>query len=323
MLKIARILGLLSIVLIIVGIILRNPIIVFSKNENLKIMPSSALLKKHVKFMVNTKLFRNYSNTEALDQVAAYIEAEFKKNCPDTKLQNFEVNGKNYKNIICFFKGKSQKRIVLGAHYDVADDQDGADDNASGVAGMIELTRILNENKSKINHDLEIVAYALEEPPYFRTLKMGSYIHAKSINDKNIEIAFMLSVEMIGYFSDDWLSQNYPTPLMYLYYPNIGNFITLISGTKEYWRSRQIKKSFSRSMNTPLFSLNAPDFIPGIDFSDHLNYWKFGYDAYMLTDTSFYRNPNYHKTSDTIETLDFDKIADIVRGLHGLVISKF
>ncbi|MCB0350712.1 MAG: M28 family peptidase [Bdellovibrionales bacterium] len=321
--KTVRIFTLLIITFFLIGILLRNPIFVFSKNENLNSISSPDLLKKHVQHIVNVSPFRNYANSDSLDKVAEYIKMEFEKNCAAVSFQNYEVDGKMYKNVICSFGGQYRKKIIIGAHYDVAADQDGADDNASGVAGIIELTRIIKENNIQPAHDLEIVAYTLEEPPYFSGLNMGSYIHAKSLNDKNDSIAFMLSVEMIGYYSDKWWSQNYPSQILYAFYPLKGNFIALIGGIKEYWNSRKLKTSLAQSMNTPLYGLNAPDIVPGIDFSDHRNYWKFGYNAYMITDTSFYRNSNYHKATDTIDTLNYEIMADIVQGLHGLAISKY
>lgn len=310
-------------IVILIGAILRNPILSFDDAKLLDTMPSANKLREYVEEIVGIKPFRKSSNIDSLNRVADYIHGEFSKHCPQVEFQEYEVNGDSYKNVICFFPGRDKRRIVIGAHYDVCGDQDGADDNASGVAGTIELARLLKENESELIHDLEIVAYTLEEPPYFRTEAMGSYIHAKKLREGNTDVAFMTSVEMIGYFSgEDW-SQDYPVSLLYAFYPIKGDFITLIGGVKEYWQTRQLKSSLTPSMDIPLYSLNAPAVIPGVDFSDHLNYWRFNYNGYMITDTSFYRNSNYHKVTDTMDKLNFKKMAAIVRGLYGLVTADY
>ena len=245
--------------------VIRNPVPVFS-HHSLETSASPYNLKKYVEELVGMNPYRKYSNLDSLNQAADYIKSEFDKYCPEVKLQEYVVENQRYKNIICFFPGESKKRVIIGAHYDVCSDQDGADDNASGVSGIIELTRLIKENKIIPKFDTEIVAYTLEEPPYFRSEYMGSYIHAKSLFEKNVDVKFMLSVEMIGYYDDSYWSQEYPSPILYGFYPLSGNFIALIGGIKEYLQVRELKSSLNSYMDMDVFSLNAPDFIPGIDF---------------------------------------------------------
>lgn len=130
----------------------------------------------------------------------------------------------------------------------------------------------------------------------------------------------MASLEMIGFFSNEKKSQEYPVSIMKLFYPTKGDFIAIVGN---YRSSRLIRHFFSnmKSSSINIEQLKAPSFLTGVDFSDHLNYWEFGYKAIMITDTSFYRNPNYHMKSDTIETLDFHKMAEVIKGLYWSLIN--
>lgn len=313
-----RLLLLLVIVLVLIGVVARNPVLVLSTETDLP-TPSADLLRQHVQKLVEVPEPRNYQNLHILNQVADYISTQLNSYCDEVIEQVFVADGAKFKNIRCLFKGESSRVIVMGAHYDVAGDQDGADDNASGVSGMIELARLISENNPKLKHNLELVAYTLEEPPFFRTENMGSAHHARLLEESNIDVEFMLSIEMIGYYADEWFSQNYPSPLLYLFYPLRGNFVAIVGGVKEFLPIRKLKSLFAAGSDLPIYSLNAPSIIPGIDFSDHLNYWNLGMDAYMITDTSFYRNKNYHKTTDSLSTLDFDRMGEVVSGLYHLI----
>ena len=149
---------------------------------------------------------------------------------------------------------------------------------------------------------------------------MGSFIHAKSLHDNKVNVLGMVSLEMIGYYSDASKSQEYPLPFMNLFYPTKADFIAVVGN----FASSKLIKHFKNTMNlTPLDaeSLKAPACLIGIDFSDHMNYWKFGYHAIMITDTAFYRNLNYHSVSDTIYTLNFDKMKEVVKGVYWALIN--
>jgi len=178
------------------------------------------------------------------------------------------------------------------------------------VAGLLELGRLLAANPPATRVDL--VAYSLEEPPYFRTPSMGSRAHAAALAKSGVHVRAMISLEMIGYFNDQPDSQQYPLSVMGLAYPTRGNFIAVVGRLGEAWLTRRIKGSMSSAGSVPVRSINAPRAIPGIDFSDHLNYWDAGYPAVMVTDTSFYRNANYHALSDVPSTLDYRRMAVVV-----------
>jgi hypothetical protein len=131
----------------------------------------------------------------------------------------------------------------------------------------------------------------------------------------------MICLEMIGYFSDKPRSQEYPLGIMKLFYPNKANFIAVIGKTGQGRTTRNVKRTMNRDSSVKAISLNAPASIQGIDFSDHLNYWKYGYVAVMITDTSFYRNANYHERTDTIDTLDIDKMSEVIKGVFAAVMN--
>lgn len=277
-------------------------------------------LKKHVSFLTHLLPARNVEHPESLNAAADYITKEWNSLGFQVEEQKYLVHGKEYKNLIIKIGADSTHITVIGAHYDVCGEQSGADDNASGVSGLIELARLLSQNKGPIKNQIQLVAYTLEEPPTYASEKMGSFIHAKSLAEKNVAVDLMISLEMIGYFSGDANTQSFPIELLKLHYPTTGNFIALVSNIENRDLVKIVKSSLSHYSKVPIFSINGPNFIPGIDFSDHRSYWKFGYkNAMMITDTSFYRNHNYHKTTDTEDTLDYTKMAQVISGVYGML----
>ncbi|MDF1676323.1 MAG: M28 family peptidase [Vicingaceae bacterium] len=272
------------------------------------------LIKQHLVNITKTEKFRNHKNINQLNEIANYIKTSFQTYTDSITFQEFDVNGKTYKNVIASFGTEHKKRVIIGAHYDVCGNQEGADDNASGVVGLLELARMLKDKQ--LNYRIDLVAYTLEEPPHFKTEYMGSYIHAKYLKDNNIDIYGMLSVEMIGYFSDEKKSQTYPVGLLSLFYGNKGNYITLVRKFGSGKFARKFVKHYKKSKTINTKKFTGPKFLSGIDFSDHLNYWKFGFSALMITDTSFYRNFNYHEPTDTIETLDIKRMARVINGIY-------
>jgi hypothetical protein len=283
----------------------------------------SETLRGHVEQILKTPFPRTFGDTLALNIAAEYIKQQLKTLGFTPHEQCFEVGGKTYKNIIALCGNPKYKRIIIGAHYDVAGIQPGADDNASGVAGLLELARIVKENERTLNRQFEFVAYALEEPPNFGTTTMGSFIHAKSLYDQKIDVEFMIALEMIGYFTDKPHSQNFPLGIMKLGYPTTGNFIAAVGTIGSGSIISKIKKTFNSKTRIPCHSLIAPTWVAGVDFSDHRNYWKFKYKALMITDTAFYRNINYHIIYDMIDTLDFEKMAEVVKGLGYFLLDNY
>lgn len=279
----------------------------------------TALVKKHLIALTQTPKFRNHKNIDQLNAVADYIHQNFAAYGDSTIFQEYEVDGKIYKNVITSFGAENTKRIIIGAHYDVCGDQQGADDNATGVTALLELARMLKGQKLKYRVDL--VAYTLEEPPYFRTENMGSYIHAKYLKDNKIDVYGMASVEMIGYFRDEKGSQSFPVGILSWVYGDQGDFIMLVkklSGAGSFVRNFIGNFKDSGQLKTETFS--ALKFVAGIDYSDHLNYWNFNIPALMITDTSFFRNKNYHEPTDTLETLDTKRMTKVIDAIFFSII---
>lgn len=300
--------GLLVVGSFVLGFIKKNKPV-----QTSKIPADTILVKEHLVALTKTPQFRNYKNIDQLNTVAAYIYENLNTYSDSTRYQAYKVDGKIYKNVISSFGTENKKRIIIGAHYDVCGEQEGADDNATGVTALLELARMLRGQK--LNYRIDLVAYTLEEPPYFRTENMGSYIHAKYLKDNNIEVYGMASVEMIGYFKDDKGSQSYPLGILSWIYGNKGDYITLVKKMDAGAFAGNFTEIFLEANQLKTKTFIAPKFLTGTDYSDHLNYWKFGYSAMMITDTSFFRNKNYHQVTDTLETLDLKRMANVIDGI--------
>ncbi|WP_244543132.1 M28 family peptidase [Cellulophaga fucicola] len=202
----------------------------------------------------------------------------------------------------------------MGAHYDVYGDQEGADDNASGVAGLLELARLLA--KEKLDYRIDFVAYTLEEPPFFRTEKMGSYVHANYLKENSITVKGMICLEMIGYYKDEANTQTCPIKEMSAIYGNRANFITVVQNEKSGNFGSKIENLMKKQKLIPTVSFKGSSLVTGVDFSDHLNYWNLNYPAVMITNTSFYRNKNYHTNKDSLETLNINKMSAVIQQLY-------
>jgi Peptidase family M28 len=277
-------------------------------------------LEAHVRKLVLDFAPRSHSHFVQLNNASAYIHTELSQHTPHAVFQGYRANGIGYRNVVARFGPDTEEMIVIGAHYDSYGELPAADDNASGVAGLIELAQMLS--KVSLNKRVELVAYTLEEPPYFRTEFMGSAIHAKSLKTANKRVSLMLSLECIGFFSDAENSQDFPVSAMGALYPTTGNFIALVGHYREGTLSRRVRETMRAATTLPVHSINAPAFVAGIDFSDHLNYWNEGFVGMMVTDTAFMRNKNYHTAGDTPETLDYRRMADVVRAVAAVVISE-
>ena len=247
-----------------------------------------------------------------------YIKS-FLERCADKVYeQTYAVNAKTHVNVVAQYGQESTEIIVIGAHYDSYHETPGADDNASGVAGLLELGNLLA--LSDLTFRVLLVAYDTEEPPYFATDNMGSFHHASYLKENSVSVKLMMSLEMIGYYSSEKGSQSYPHALLRLAYPSEGNFIAVIDRFNS-GSARRVKTLMSEAIDLDVYSMNAPNKVPGIDFSDHRNYWAHGYNAVMITDTAFYRNKEYHLKGDTYERLNYDNMAQVILGVYWTIIS--
>ena len=197
----------------------------------------------------------------------------------------------------------------------------GADDNASAVAGLLETARLISQNKPDIDYGIDFVAYCLEEPPFFFTEKMGSYVHAKSVRESETDVIGMICYEMIGYFSEEPGSQEYPNEQMKLMYPDKGNFIVVVGIEKYQEFNQKVYHSMKQLDEVDTQIAQFPNMNSYASMSDHSSYWKCGYPALMINDSSFLRNPHYHRPTDTIDTLDFKKMAGVVNGAYHAIIN--
>ena len=263
--------------------------------------------------------YRNYKNIQELNRVSAWIREQMRLFGINCSFQTYTVNSQPYRNVVCPLNTGNSTKVIVGAHYDVYGEQAGADDNASGVAGVLETARILAAEKSRLKQNIEFLFYTLEEPPYFRTESMGSFIHAKSVAKNKDKINGVYILEMIGYF-DPKATQDYPIGLKWIY-PSHSNFIAAVGNVQ----SRDLTSNYCNAMENlnelQCERLISPSFIQGIDFSDHMNYWKFDIPAMMITDTAYYRNKHYHTEQDTIEKLNVGKMAQVVNGLVKTLIA--
>lgn len=272
-------------------------------------------LQQHVMYLSK----QERSTPGGLERVSYYILETLTLNKVSNdaiELQKYTVGEREFQNIIVHFTAPLNTKsevdtYVIGAHYDTHSELPGADDNASGVAGLLEIARIL-QTIPLTNKNIDLVFYSTEELPNFGTKNMGSYVHAASA-PKKLKLAVVL--EMIGYFSNEPNSQRYPSRILKLVYPNKGNFITVASNFENSTETKEIKRRFAAYLQqkniVSVESINAPTSIRGIDFSDHRNYWKFDIPAVMISDTAFYRNRNYHTKNDTYEKLDYERMAEV------------
>lgn len=294
-------------------IIVAQPTIGTNEPSSLTVSPAD--LERHVKKLAIDFFPRNDEHPEKLEATADYILEQFRNTNARVEVQLFSTSTttsieSEFRNLSAHFGPEKGSRIVIGAHYDVFDDLPGADDNASAVAGLIELAKLFGQHPPSI--PVELVSYPLEEPPYYATDQMGSAFHARALKKAGVDVRLMICLEMIGYFTDEPSSQRYPNKALQLYYPSRGNFIAIASTFEYREETLAMKKAMRGVTPLPVESINAPRGLPGIDFSDHRNYWAVGYPAVMVTDTSFYRNANYHSKKDTPDTLDYERMSQVV-----------
>jgi Zn-dependent M28 family amino/carboxypeptidase len=258
---------------------------------------------------------REVNHPSSLRQSIDIIQKGFEKHGLKTRLQAVPFRNKIFHNVVVTINAESKKDLVIvGAHYDVCGNTPGADDNASGVSGLLELSRLITQHYPKERPPLELVAYTLEEPPAFGSSFMGSAVHARSLKERVRNVDHMVCLESIGYYTEKEQSQRYPLKAMSLLYPNRGNFIAVVGNFSSKAITNQLTSALKRT-GLATEALNAPGYVTGVDFSDHRNYWKHQYKAVMITDTALYRNPHYHQESDLPNTLNYKRMAQVVDGV--------
>lgn len=272
-------------------------------------------LREHVTYLAVTCHPRDSSHLRQQKAVVDYIARSLRESGGQVDFQTFMAEGRPYVNVRSVIPGSQEGRIIIGAHYDACGDTPGADDNASGIAGLLEVARLLKGMHPR--YTIELVAYANEEPPFFKTKHMGSAHHAALMAESKTAVHGMIALEMIGFYSDRDKSQNYPSQTLSWVYPDKGNFIAVLGNWGSVSLARQLQQSLAEQM--PTVRLNAPEFTGAFGLSDHINYWEHDMPAVMITDTAFYRNVNYHQSTDTPDTLDYKRMALVVRGVAAAV----
>jgi len=268
------------------------------------------LLYQHVKFLTTLRPFRNYQNRESLEKVCHYLKGEFDKYGLEAVEQTFTARGSEYKNIIASYNRDKRRRMIVGAHYDVYGDQPGADDNASAVAGLLETARMVAKAKPDIDYRIDFVSYCLEEPPFFASQQMGSFIHAESINKFKADVIGLINFEMIGYFHEG--NQEYPDARLKEIYPEKANFIAVVGKHKYHDFNQKVYELMKVDAGIDVQIIDHPMVESLAGLSDQRSYWEFDIPALMINDTSFIRNLNYHQISDDIDTLSFDHMREVV-----------
>ncbi|MDT8395940.1 MAG: M28 family peptidase [bacterium] len=278
-------------------------------------------LKNHVQALASEIGSRSIREPINLRRAQEYIHGRFQESGLEVKEQRYSAFGEPTANLLAGFPGTdhSSPLLLLGAHYDTVMGTPGADDNASAVAVMLETARFLAADDGCASPGVIFAAFSTEEPPSFNTMFMGSRVFVKSLPDTGLAIGGALVLEMVGYYSDEPGSQDIPMPLKWMGFPSTGNFIAVVgNGT-----SKPLVKAVSAGIadsgcGLPVQDLAVPGngyLLPDIRLSDNASFWDAGIPAVMITDTSWFRNPHYHSHTDRPETLNYQKMGQLVVGL--------
>ncbi len=274
-------------------------------------------LRKHVEMLAGTIGERNVWAYAALNRAAQYIEQQFTEIGFQPSRQTYDVSRIPVSNIEATLPGASapDEIIVLGAHYDTVGGCPGANDNGTGIAALLELAfRFAARPRART---IKFVAFVNEEPPFFQTPQMGSYVYARAAQRRADRIVGMLSLETMGYYSTERGSQRYPEPIAAMY-PDVGDFIGLVANLESEALLLEARSAFETATPFPVQALAGPATLPGVGWSDHWSFWEAGYPALMVTDTAPFRYPWYHTAHDTPDKIDFTRFATVVEGLEAV-----
>jgi Zn-dependent M28 family amino/carboxypeptidase len=263
---------------------------------------------------------RNLWSYGALERAAQYISTQLTTSGYTARRQTFDLAKLPLSNVEAVLEGtaRAAEIVIIGAHYDTVAGCPGANDNASGVAAVLELAQRFSGQSQP--RTIRFVAFVNEEPPFFQTAHMGSAVYANAARSRGDRVAGMLSLETMGYYSEEKGSQRYPAAIAGLY-PDVGNFIGFVSNLASVRLLLRARRAFRRRTSFPLQSAAVPAAIPGVGWSDHWAFWQAGYPAMMVTDTAPFRYPWYHTAEDTPDKLDYDRLAHVVDGLEAVVES--
>ena len=275
---------------------------------------SSKSLRQHVKTLATEIGERNLRESENLQRTEVYIEDCLLKLGHTIERQTYKVDGVDCHNLIAQRQGATRPNeiVVIGAHYDSGLGTPGANDNGSGVAALLELAKRFS--KSDLHRTLRLIFFVNEEPPYFQTDEMGSMVYARRCKERKENITAVVSLETIGYYSDEEGSQNYPFPLGAIF-PKTGNFIGFVGNVESGPLVQRVLTTFQKHVKFPSEGTSLPDAAQGIGWSDQWSFWKLGYPGVMVTDTAPFRYPHCHRPTDTPDKIDYERMARVVTGL--------
>ena len=275
-------------------------------------------LRGHVEALAGDIGERNVWTPGSMERAASYIRSEWEEQGYSVHRQTFDARGTECANLEVEVTGgeRAGEVLLVGAHYDTVDGCPGANDNGSAVAALLELSRMLRGSDPA--RTLSFVAFANEEPPFHVTGEMGSRHYAREAREREDDIHLMVSLETIGYYSDEPGSQKAPPVVRWLY-PDRGSFLAFVGHLGSWGDVRRAAKAFGQATDFPAERVVLPRAVPGISWSDHRSFWAEGFDALMVTDTAPYRYPHYHRPTDTPDKIDYGRLAKVTRGLRGMI----
>lgn len=276
-------------------------------------------LQRHVVTLATGIGERNVWQYAGLQHAADHIETELRASGYSPSRQTFDVSRLPVSNIEGTLAGSTHPDdiLVVGAHYDTVGGCPGANDNATGIAALLELARRFAGQR--LARTVKFVAFVNEEPPFFQTPQMGSLVYARAARARGDRIVAMLALETMGYYSDAPGSQQYPVREMAALYPDTGNFIGLVSNEESGELLAAAARAFALGSSLPVQAAAMPADLPGAGWSDHWSFWQAGYAGMMVTDTAPWRYPWYHTADDTPDKIDFANFAEVVNGLERVV----
>lgn len=276
-------------------------------------------LRKSVEHLATEIGERNLLSFEELERTANWLKQSLTDAGWDVERQSYDLDGLTCQNLIVEHKGttKPDEIVIVCAHYDSAITAPGANDNGSGTAALLEFAHRFS--KLEPQRTFRLVFFTNEEPPHFQTDLMGSMVYARRCKERKENITAVLSLETIGYYSDDRKSQKYPSPLGALF-PDQGNFIGFVADINSGPLVNRVLTSFRKHAQFPSEATSLPDRIQGVGWSDQWSFWKFGYPGVMVTDTAPFRYPHYHRRTDTPDRLDYERMARVVQGLEKVIV---
>lgn len=302
------------------GLWISGPVVVRVPAVEVDATPSTARLRTDVERLCGPLSPRDAAHTENLDRAASWIYSEFHEAGLPVEVQRYRIGDRTYQNVIASVEGSDADRgaLIVGAHYDAYRELPGADDNASGVAVLLELAR--TRPRERPRRTWMFVAFSTEEPPHFGSERMGSAHFVRRLVERGTAVDLMVALDGVGRFSDEPGSQRFPLPGVGLLYPSRGDFIAVVGDMGSGAELRRVKTAVLATRSIPIHSFRAPRTVDGVDWSDHLPFRDAGFPAVLVTDTLFARHDDYHAPTDTPDRLDYERMAQVVIGLHGLLL---